>query len=309
MEKGVQRPKEMGLFQFLERFGTNEKCEEHLFEMRFGDAKFVCPKCGNTHFYRIKTRNLAACTKCNYQVSPLVGSIFENTKLELRKWFLAIYLMTISKSGISSKSLQKEISVTYKTAWYVHKRIAAAMKNADEKYKLDGEITLGEAFFTGREGSKKAGRGINKTKVIVALGLRKNGKPKYLKMKIVGDFKAKTIEKFADENIEKGSKLQTDGFKVYQSKQLKNDYLHDFEVLPADSSDSKLHWIHQIIGNAKHIILGTYHGLRRGDLQTYLDEFCYRFNRRFIPHLMFDKLVNSTFYTPSPRYYSRVVLG
>lgn len=292
--------KPMDLIEFNKHFGTEEKCREDLFNKRFGEKleKFVCPKCGCKKCYKITTRSVAACANCNHQVSATAGTVMQCTQLQIQKWYLAIYLITISKSGISSKSLQKEIGVTYKTAWYVHKRVCAAMKIADEKYQLEGIIAIDEAFFTGREGAKKAGRGTNKSKVLAALSLTKNNKPLFLKMKVVGNFKAKTIANFAENAIEKGAFLQTDGFRAYRSQKLKNDYLHDFEIVPASDKNSKLKWIHQMIGNAKHVILGTFHGLRKKDLQTYLDEFCYRFNRRFIPDLMFDKLINSVFSTP-----------
>jgi transposase-like protein len=310
MKKTKNNSKEMSLIDFMERFGTDEQCEEDLFQKRFGEKgeKFICPKCGATHFYKIKGRMLAQCAKCRHQVSMTVATVMEDSKMPIRKWYLAVYLMTINKSGISSKTLQKEIGVTYKTAWYTHKRIAEAMKTADEKYKLEGLVSVDEAFFTGRSGAQKRGRGTNKTKVLVALSLTKNNKPKYLKMLVVNDFKAKTLDKFAVVNIEHGATVQTDGFKAYRAQQVKKNYLHEYEILPADSPESKLKWLHKAIGNCKQIILGTFHGLARTDLQTYLDEFCYRFNRRKIPQLMFGKLVTSLFSTAPLRYYPRAVL-
>jgi transposase-like protein len=217
MKKDEKKQRQMSLIDFMERFDTVEKCTEDLFVRRFGEngEKFVCPKCGNTHFYKINGRLLAQCKGCRHQVSMIVGTVMENSKLEIRKWYLAIHLMTTHKGGMSSAALQREISVTYKTAWYVHKRLAEAMKTADSKYFLDGLVAVDEAFFTGRDGEAgKRGRGTNKTRVIVALSLTKNNKPKYLKMKVVRDFKAKTLAKFAAENIQKCAKLQTDGFKT-----------------------------------------------------------------------------------------------
>lgn len=235
----------------------------------------------------------------------------DKTKTEIRKWYYAIYLMTVSKRGISAKELQRQISVTYKTAWYMHKRIRTAMKNADEKYQLEGIVTVDESFFTGNDDienkPKKRGRGTSKSKVIVAVSVNEKGCPMYVKMQFVSDFKAKTIEKFANKNIKKGSKISTDGFKAYQSQRITKEYFHEFEKMDASDSNSNLKWIHIVISNAKAFILGTFHGLERTDLQSYLDEFCYRFNRRHIPQLMFNKLINSSLITPPVGYYSKAV--
>ena len=178
---------------------------------------------------------------------------------------------------------------------------------ANDKYKLDGIVTMDEAYFSGRENNdeapKKRGRGTNKSKVIVAVSLTDDGKPKYVRMKVVENLRAKTIEEFANNHIEKGSKIITDGFKSYKSQSLKNNYFVDYDVAPVDSADSKLKWLHTLISNAKAFILGTFHGLKAQDLQLYLDEFCYRFNRRYIPHLTFDKLINTAIITPTVGYY------
>jgi hypothetical protein len=95
----------------------------------------------------------------------------------------------------------------------------------------------------------------------------------------------------------------TDGFQAYKSQKLKNDYFVDYDMVPADSEDSKLKWLHTVISNAKAFVLGTFHDPKADDLQLYLDEYCYRFNRRYIPHLAVDKLINSALVTPSIGYY------
>ena len=129
MKKDNKYEKPKTIHDFLNEYGTEEQCRQHLWKMRFGDG-FVCPKCGCERGYEIKTRNVMKCAACEYQVSPTVGTIFHNTKTPLHKWYLAIYLITIDKRGISAMALMREIGVTYKTAWYINKRIRAAMKPA-----------------------------------------------------------------------------------------------------------------------------------------------------------------------------------
>ncbi|MDR0975266.1 MAG: IS1595 family transposase [Ruminococcus sp.] len=297
----------MSLIEFSEKYATEEICSDDLWERRV-QMNFVCPKCGQNEGYRIKTRNVWECKNCKKHTSILLGTAFENSKLDLRKWYWAAFLIISSKAGISAKELQGHIGVTYKTAWYINRRLREAMQLANAKYKLCGTVTVDEAYFTGRENNDseplKRGRGTDKSKVIVAVSLTDDGKPLYAKMQVVDNFKAKTIEQFAEKHIEKKSKLITDGFKSYKSQKITKDYFVDYDVLPADSADSKLKWLHTIISNAKAFVLGTFHGLKSDDLQLYLDEFCYRFNRRYIPHLMFDKLLNSALSTPPIGYYS-----
>lgn len=312
MEKRNKKPKEMSIIEFNDKYGTEEKCREHLFKTRFSKG-FICPKCGHTHGIRIKSRNLMQCSKCKYQLSATSGTIMDKTKTEIRKWYYAVYLVTVSKRGISAKELQRQISVTYKTAWYMLKRIRAAMTNADEKYQLEGIVTIDEAYFSGKDDDegqpKKRGRGSSKSKVIIAVSLNDKGFPQYAKMQVVPNFKAKTIEKFAQKNIEKGSTISTDGFKAYQAQCVKKNYFHEFKKMNPNDNDSNLRWLHIVISNAKAFILGTFHGLAKLDLQSYLDEFCYRFNRRNIPHLTFDKLINSILVTSPVGYYSAVDMG
>lgn len=306
MQKGIGVPKEMSIIEFFEKFGSNEQCRKDLWEKRL-EIGFKCPKCNSRLGYEIESNYLWQCKNCGHQVSLIAGTAFDNTKIGLQKWYLAAFFILSSKSGISAKELQHQIRVTYKTAWYVNRRLRDAMRLANDKYKLSGIVTMDEAYFTGREPTeetvKKRGRGTNKSKVIVAVSLTEDGKPRYARMQVVDNFKAKTIEKFAESYIEKGSKIVTDGFQSYKSQKIKKGYFVDYDMVPADSEDSKLKWLHTVISNAKAFILGTFHGLKADDLQFYLDEFCYRFNRRYMPHLMFDKLINSAIITPPMGYY------
>jgi ribosomal protein L37AE/L43A/transposase-like protein len=306
MQKGVSVPKEMSIIEFFEKFGSNEQCRKDLWIKRL-EIGFECPKCNGRIGYKIESKYLWQCKNCGHQVSLIAGTAFDNTKIGLQKWYLAAFFILSSKSGISAKELQHQIRVTYKTAWYVNRRLRDAMQLANGKYKLDGIVTMDEAYFSGRqvteEIGKKRGRGTNKSKVIVAVSLTENGKPKYARMQVVDNFKARTIEKFAESYIEKGSTIVTDGFQSYKSQNIKKDYFVDYDMASADSEDSKLKWLHTVVSNAKSFILGTFHGLKANDLQVYLDEFCYRFNRRHMPHLIFDKLINSAIITPPMGYY------
>lgn len=306
MGNRVKIPKPMSLIEFSDNFNNEEKCRQDLWLKRLAIG-FKCPRCENTVGYKLNKTLKWECANCKHQISLIANTVFDNTKIELRKWYFAAYLILSSKGGMSAKELERHIGVTYKTAWYVNRRLREAMGTANNKYKLNGTVTMDEAYFTGRindnETPLKRGRGTYKSKVIVAVSLTEDGKPLYVHMQVVENFKAVTIEKFTNEHIEKGSKIIADGFKSYKSIKLKENYFVDFDMLPADNAKSQLRWLHILISNAKAFILGTFHGLKNQDLQLYLNEFCYRFNRRYMPHLMFDKLIDSAIITPSIGYY------
>jgi transposase-like protein len=296
----------MSLIEFSDKYNNEENCRKDLWERRL-KIGFECPKCNSTLGYNVESKKRWQCSKCRHQISFTANTVFDNTKIDLRKWYYAAYLIVSSKGGMSAKELERHIGVTYKTAWYINRRLREAMGTANSKYKLTGFVAMDEAYFTGRTDTEKAlkrGRGTNKSKVIVAVSLTDKGNPNYVIMQVEENFKAATIEKFCENYIEKGSKIVADGFKSYKSLKLKENYFVDFDMLPADSPESQLRWLHILISNAKAFILGTFHGLKNQDLQLYLNEFCYRFNRRYMPHLMFDKLIDSAILTPSLEYYS-----
>ena len=116
----------LSFFEFKNKFNSEQACREHLFQLRWPDG-FVCPKCGHTECYSLKTRPLHECKKCHYQASVTSGTVMDNTRVPLEKWFWAIYLVSTDKRGHSALQLQKEIKVSYKTAWFMLHRLRKAM--------------------------------------------------------------------------------------------------------------------------------------------------------------------------------------
>ena len=163
------------------------------------------------------------------------------------------------------------------------------MGSRDSLYKLGGNIEMDEAFFGGKKEGKRGRGSENKVTVAVALQVDEGIYPKFLKMEVVPDCKGETLNEFALSNVRKGSTIHSDKFKSYHT--LKTDFKCDMQKYnPEDKSDF-LKWIHVMISNIKSNIEGTYHGLDNHYLQNYLDEFCYRFNRRSLGTPVFDKLL------------------
>jgi len=138
----------MTLIQFQKQYATEEACQTHLFNLKWPEG-YQCDKCDHKHYYKIKTRklDLYECSDCHYQSTVTVGTVFEKTRTSLTKWFLAIYLFSHDKRGVSSYMLSNELEVTYKTAWLMLHKIRKAMGERDKNYALSGIIELDDAFL------------------------------------------------------------------------------------------------------------------------------------------------------------------
>jgi transposase-like protein len=184
--------------------------------------------------------------------------------------------------------LSRVLNLPYNTAWFLLHRIRNAMAERDNRYLLKGIVELDDTYLGKSKKGGKRGRGTTKNKVVVAISKGEDGKPRYVKMQVVADLKGKTIAKFAKSNIADGSTVQTDAYHSYR-KPLAEKYQHEYRVFDADAD--MLKWLHIIVSNAKAFVSGTFHGLGKKHLQSYLDEYCYRFNRRGMGSMIFDRLL------------------
>ena len=289
----------MTLIEFSRIFKTEENCYEYLYQQKYKDG-FVCPYCGEKgEPYHIKTRNLQTCRKCGKQTTVLVGTVLEKTHLPLLKWFYAFYLVANDKRGCSAACLARELKIRYHTAWYLLKRIQTAMMKNEEKCLLSGVVEVDESYVGASSEDTKPGRGTDKTEVMMAVEVTEftNSKgeeclnPTRVKAEAVPNTKGETVKDFVKNNVEPGSTVKTDGFASYQV--IKQDgYTHVSEEAGKDENKLHLLWFHIIIANLKSFIQGTYHGLDEKHLRFYLNEFCWRYNRRKLKNL-FDNMVLS----------------
>ena len=286
----MSKQKQMSLIQFQERFQTDESCREHLFKLRWPEG-FVCPKCGHREYYSLPNRNQYQCKACKHQTSATAGTVFHKTHTPLRKWFWAIYLASHDKRGVSAQQLMNELELTYPTAWLILHKIREAMGQRDANYQLAGIVELDDAFFGAPTEDGKRGRGADKTPVIAGVSLDKQGRPQYVKMSVAGSIDGKTIKEFAKTNIVPCSSVFSDGLRSYNA--LSADYNHNPLVFDLEKNPDHLKWLHIMVSNAKAFIGGTYHGLDDKHLQAYLNEFCFRTNRRKFKGQMFNRLVTA----------------
>lgn len=276
------------LFGFHKQFKTQEDCEDYLFNIRWPKG-YVCPRCEESQYSLIKSRNLYRCMKCRYQVSLTAGTIMHRSRTPLTVWFWAIFLLACDKRGHSALSISKELGVSYWVAWTLLQKIRHAMGQQDKKYKLRGIVEFDEAYFGSEQRDGKAGRGTGKSKVLVAVSTNEDKEyAGFAKMRVVSRFDTDTVNMFVKKNLEPECTVQTDGLNIYNALM---DIVSSHERYPIIDGAEPLPWVHTIISNAKAFISGTYHGLGPKHLQSYLDEYCYRFNRRFWEDQLFNRML------------------
>ena len=286
MVPAMSKSKKLSFNQFIKRFPSEESCIAHLFTVKWSNG-FVCPVCGNRHCYSLKGYGRYECSNCKHQTSLTANTVMHRSHLPLKKWFWAIYLVACDKRGISALALSDKIEVSYKTAWYMLKRIRTAMEMRNNRYALGGIVEFDDSYF-GAKIKGNMGRKAGNQGVFVAVSKSEKNKPIYLKMQVTDNIQIPSVRDFVQKNITTGATVQTDGFRSYR-KPLAKDYIHEAEDFNPDSDHLK--WLHRIIGNAKAFINGTYHGTSTKHLQMYLSEFCYRFNRRSFGGAIFDRLL------------------
>ena len=287
----MSKQEPVSFFEFTQKYSDEDVCREHLFHLRWPSG-FKCPKCGNESHYQIKRGSLYQCTACKYQASVTAGTVMDKSRIPLVKWFWAAHMVACDKRGCSAMMLKNKLGISYKSAWYLLKRLQTAMMERDWEYTLSGTVELDDAFFGSANEGGKRGRGTSKAKVVVGLSLTEKGNPKYIKMEVADDLTADSIVTFAQRNIMSGATISTDAYASY--KQLQNNgYAHESKVFNPKVDKDHLKWLHTIVSNAKALINGTFHGLDKKHLDLYLSEFCYRFNRRFKPEELLNRLLFS----------------
>jgi transposase-like protein len=281
----VQFQQGMSLPQFLKCFGTPVQCEQALCLARWPDG-FRCPRCSSEQHYEVghTGRRLFQCRDCRHQTSATAGSMMEHTKLPLTTWFLAMYLLSQAKTGMSALSLKRHLGVSYPTAWLMHHKISLAMAAQDDAHQLAGVVQLDDAYLGGERSGGTAGRGSeNKVPFVAAVSLNEHGRPMYLKLKVLSGFTARAVGQWAKTALQPGTLVLSDGLGCFPAVELAGCVQLPTVVgnlKPRDLPEFK--WINTALGNLKTMLAGTFHCMNfRKYAQTYLSAFAYRFNRRF----------------------------
>jgi transposase-like protein len=275
---------------FLARFGADEQCRAYLFAARWPEG-FRCLGCGHDRAWAHKVRLIYECAACGKQHSLLAGTIFEQTKTGLARWFLAIFLVTSSKGGISAMELKRQMGFgSYQTAWSWLHKIRRAMVRP-ERARLSERVEADETYVGGPKPGKPGRGAAGKVKVVGAVesghGKARGRRLGRLRLAVVPDASARSLEGFLGRNVARPATIATDGWSGYAGLDTAG-YAHEPLDLSATWGDAALRLpaIHLVFGLAKRWLLGTHHGaVRQKHLPAYLDEFVFRFNRRTAKNL------------------------
>src|SRR3954469_14040115 len=266
---------------FVARFGSDEQCREYLFEARWPDG-FRCSACGHDDAYALRTKIVDECVACRKQHSLLAGTIFEQTKTGLAKWFLAIHLVASSKGGIAATELQRQLGLgSYQTAWSWLQKLRAAMVRPDRE-PLAGRVEADETYV-GAPRPGKRGRGAAGKALVggaVEAGETEGRRPGRLRLAVVPDASAASLEGFLGAAVATPTAVATDGWSGYAGLAAEG-YAHEPVDPGAPDAALRLPGIHLVFGLVKRWLLGTHHGaVSKKHLPAYLDEYVFRFNRR-----------------------------
>lgn len=232
----------------------------------------------------------------------------QNSKLPFQYWFIAMHLLTSTKKTFSAKEVQRQIGhKRYEPIWAMLHKLRSVMGLRDDEYLLGDEVELDEGFFKtvslGRDKNEplKRGRGSQQqSKVLVSVESKdakedhnpkkhsKKKKVKFIKMKTITSLKKDDIKMDVDQMLEKGTSINSDGSNSYND--LASNYKINSQVIKKQDINKMLPWVHTAISNAKRILLDVHHRIDDDFLQNYLNEFCYKFNRRYVDNI-FERLM------------------
>ena len=281
----IQFQQGMSIPEFLSIFGTEAQCAETVKQSRWPGG-FRCPRCSGADHYVVGhgARKLFQCHACRHQTSLTAGSLLEHPKLPLTTWFLAAYLISQAKTGLSALALKRQIGVSYPTAWLLHHKINRAMAQQDAIHRLSGAVQLDDAYLGGERAGGKVGRGSeNKVPFVAAVSLNDKGRPLHLKLSLVSGFTSQAIGKWAKAALVPGCFVTSDGlscFAAFADAGCFHIPVVVGSLKPRDLPQFK--WVNTVLGNLKTTLAGAFHSLKyRKYADHYLAAFAYRFNRRF----------------------------
>jgi transposase-like protein len=271
--------------EFFDRFPTEEACLEHVMSVRYGLRHF-CRKCGvEASFHRLEKRPAYSCAVCGNHVYPCAGTILQDTRTPLQMWFYAIYLFVVTRHGVSGKELERQLGVTYKTAYRIGHQIRALMCAVNGFDQLRGHVEMDEAFIGGQNAPKT-----------VVVGMKERGGRMVAER--APDVTLNTLRLLALRHIEPGSTVSTDEHKGYNLLE-RDGYTHhtvkhsakEYARRLPDGELVSVNEVESFWRVFKNSIRSTHIHVSSKHMHKYLGEFVFRSNRRAMRNAMFDLLI------------------
>lgn len=296
----------MTIIEFLQYFPDETSCKIHFKEQREKQG-IICKACGSTKHYWLQGKWQWQCSRCRFRTTLRSGTIMQSAKLSFYKWYLCMAFMSSTKKGVSALEMQRQLGhKRYGTIWRLMHKIRDGMGKRDGLYQLSGQIEFDEGYFeqaTSEQTNLKRGRGSQRQSNVAVMAEStplediENGEVsshcRYLKMKVLDSHQKSEINDFVIEYINENAVIFSDKSTSYV------DFSELIDTHITSKSDKEvtkktLKWVHIAISNAKRNLLGVYHMIKGKYLQAYLNEFCYKLNRRYFGKRLFDRLVIAT---------------
>jgi len=293
-----QKFKSLSLFEFQEKFPDEDACLSYLSKekWKFG---FVCPNCGHTKYcsaIRIYDRQ---CTKCNRVTSPTAGTLFHKVKFSILKSFYIVYFLSTNKKGITSTELSRKLSLRQKTCWLFKRKVMTAMKSSgNNKIETNSEV---DETVVGAQEEDVVGRKNNKKRLVVFAIEKKGRGVSRLYGKVIQHSSSKELGAFMKDTLSADCKIKTDKWSGYTP--LKADFKNLTQIYSGEKGNN-FPELHRAIMIFKAWLRGVHHSVR--DLQSYIDEYTYRFNRNFMKENIFDNLM-ARMIAENPQTYKQVI--
>jgi len=298
----VQFQTGLSMAEFMDRYGSEDKCEAALVTSRWPDG-FRCPACGTkTHSTFARSgRRYWQCGSCQHQCSVTSGTIFEATKLALTLWFVAMHLLTQSKNNVSALELKRHLGVCYKTAWLMKHKLMEVMRLREDSRVLDGRVEIDDAYLGGERSGGKSGRGSeNKVPFIAAIQTTSEGHPLYACF-AKQPLTTEAMAIWAAKSLATSAQVVSDGLWCFRAVTIIGAD-HESTVTGGGKASTKLlqfKAINTLLGNLKTALNGTYHAFDFAKYaHRYLAEAQYRFNRRFNLASILARLLRAASLTP-----------
>ena len=295
----VQFQPGLSMTQFIQQYGTEAKCYRALYRLRWPHG-FRCPRCGKrprSRFHRAG-RVYYQCRACRHQTTLTSGTVFEGSRLPLTTWFLAMHLLTASKTNLSALALKCHLGVCYDTAWKLKHKIMQVMTEREAPRQLRGFVQIDDAYLGGELNGGKPGRGSeNKQAFVVAVSTDETLEhPTFAVIEPVRSFDNASLKDWSTRRLAPGAEVFSDGLGCFR-RVVEGDHAHtvlETEGGRAATEVKGARWVNVVLGNVKRAISGCYHAVRQAKYaRRYLAEAAYRFNRRFRLAEMLPRLAHA----------------
>lgn len=289
----------LSLAEFLRQYGSEAQCRRAFYRARWPKG-FRCPACGDRRrsSFRRGAQTIYQCRACQHQSTLISGTLLQDTKLPLRTWYLAIHLLSSTKTNLAALELKRHLGVTYRTAWRIKHKVMQAMVEREEPRKLKGFVQIDDAYLGGERNGGKPGRGSeNKQPFLVAVETDVDLEhPACAVIEPVAAFDNATLTDWVARRLAPGAEAYTDGLGCFR-RIADADHAHTVLVTGGGRAATEIkgaRWVNVILANVKRAIGGVYHAVRQAKYaRRYLAEAAYRFNRRFRLQEMAPRLAHA----------------